>query len=82
MALISSCNRRTLLPFCLRKKRPENAFLTLMVNYHKIALKNKLWHPKQQKIGYLMIYDVIYSLLVLNEKLAFSINSCKCLLYP
>ena len=31
--LISSCHWRTLVPFCLRKKRPENAVLTLAVNY-------------------------------------------------
>ena len=27
-ALTSSCHRKTLVPFCLRKKRPENAFLS------------------------------------------------------
>ena len=27
MTLISSCHWKTLLPFCLRKERPENAFL-------------------------------------------------------
>ena len=70
--LISSCHWKTLVPFYLRKKRPENAFLTLIVNYHKIVQKNKLCHPKQQQIGYLMIYEVIYLLLVLIEKLAFS----------
>ena len=43
-ALISSTHWKTLLPFCLRKKRPENAFLTLIVNYRKIAQKNKLCH--------------------------------------
>ena len=30
-----------------------------------------MYHPKQQQISYLMIYDVIYSLLVLIEKLEF-----------
>ena len=45
MTLISSCQWKTLVPFCLRKKRPENAFLTLMVNYQKIVQKNK---SKQQ----------------------------------
>ena len=45
MTLISSCQWKTLVPFCLRKKRPENAFLTLIVNYQKIVLKNK---SKQQ----------------------------------
>ena len=46
--LISSCHWKTLAQFCLRKKRPENAFLTPSVNYRKIAQKNKLCHPKQQ----------------------------------
>ena len=46
--LISSCHWKTLVPFCLQKKRSENAFLTLTVNYHKIVQKNKLYHPKQQ----------------------------------
>ena len=45
--LISSCQWKTLVPFCLRKKRPGNAFLTL-VNYRKFVRKNKLYHPKQQ----------------------------------
>ena len=39
--LISSCHWKTLEPFCLRKKRRENAFLTLTVNYRKIVQKNK-----------------------------------------
>ena len=43
--------------------------------------EKKLCHSKQQQIGYLMIYDVIYSLLVLTEKLAF-FNSCNGLLHP
>ena len=37
----------SLVPFWLRKKRPENAFLTLTVNYRKIVQKNKLCHSKQ-----------------------------------
>ena len=45
--------------------------MTLIVNYCQMVQKNKLCHPKQQQIDYLMIYDVIYSLLVLVEKLAF-----------
>ena len=71
MTLTSSCHWKTFAPFYLQKKRPENAFLTLIVNYGKIVQKNKLCQPKQQQIGCLMIYDVIYSLLVLIEKLAF-----------
>ena len=46
--LTSSCHWKTLLPFSLRKERPENAFLTLAVNYRKIVQKNKLCHSKQQ----------------------------------
>ena len=44
---ISSCHWKNLVPFCLRKKRPEKAFLTLTVNYRKTIQKNKLCHSKQ-----------------------------------
>ena len=37
--LISSCHWKTLVPFCLRKKRPENAFSTLITKYHRIIQK-------------------------------------------
>ena len=37
--LISSCHWKTLIPFSLRKKIPENTFLTLTVNYRKIYRK-------------------------------------------
>ena len=47
-ALTSSCHWKTLLPFYLQKKRDEKAFLTLIVNYRKIAQKNKLCYSKQQ----------------------------------
>ena len=57
--LWSSCHWQTLVPFYLRKKKPEKALLTLTVNYRKIVQKNKLCHSKQQQINYLMIYDVI-----------------------
>ena len=41
--LISSRHwKKTLVPFCLQKKRPENASLTIIVNYRKIVQKNKL----------------------------------------
>ena len=46
--LIYSCHWKTFVPFCLRKKRHESAFLTLTVNYHKIIQKSKLCYPKQQ----------------------------------
>ena len=47
-ALMSSCHWKTLVTFCLRKKRSENARLTSTVNYHKIVQKNKLCYLKQQ----------------------------------
>ena len=46
--LISSCHWKTLVSFCLWKKRPENAFLTLIVTYRKIGQKNKLCPPEQR----------------------------------
>ena len=51
MTLISYCQWKTLVPFFLRKKRPENLFLTLIANYRKIVQKKNL-------IGYLMMHDV------------------------
>ena len=59
VALISSCHWKIIVPFCLRKKRPQKVFLTLAVNYRKIVQKNKLCYSKQRWIGYIMIYDVI-----------------------
>ena len=44
--LISSCHWKSLVPFCLQKKRPENTFLTLIVNYQK-KTKNKKKTEKQ-----------------------------------
>ena len=46
--LTSSCHWINLVPFCLWKKIPETEFLTLAVNYRKIAQKNKLCHSKQR----------------------------------
>ena len=46
--LICSCHWKTLVPFCLRKKRPENTFSTIIVNYRKSVQTNKLCHSKQQ----------------------------------
>ena len=48
VTLISLCHWKTIVTFCLRKKIPENAFLTLTVNYRKIVQKNKLCYSKQQ----------------------------------
>ena len=39
---------KTLVRFCLRKKIPENAYLTLIVYYRKIVQQNKLCSPKQK----------------------------------
>ena len=39
MASLSSYHWKSLVPFCLWKKRSENTFLTLIVNYHKIVQK-------------------------------------------
>ena len=44
----SSYHWKTLVPFCLQKKRPEKAFLIITVNYRKIIQKNKLCHSKQK----------------------------------
>ena len=46
-ALTSFCHRKTLVPFCLQNKSPENPFLILTVNYRKIIQKIKLCHSKQ-----------------------------------
>ena len=46
--LTSSCHWKSLVTFCLQKKRPENVFLTPRVNYHKHKQKNKLCYSKQQ----------------------------------
>ena len=42
--LTSFCHWKTLVPFCLRKKKPEKAFLILILNYRKIVQKKKLYH--------------------------------------
>ena len=67
--LMFSFHWKTLVPFCLPKKRPESVFLILIVNY--AIQKNKLCYPKQQLTDYLMIYDTIYVLLAFIGKLAF-----------
>ena len=56
-----------LLPKEKTSKRIFNTNSKLLQN----RTENKLCHPKQQLIGYLIIYDVICSLLLLIEKLAF-----------
>ena len=53
--LTSSCHWETLVPFCLRKKKPKNAFLTLnslvIVSYCKIVQKNKLALQSNNKLA-------------------------------
>ena len=44
--LISSCHWKTVAPFCLQKKRPEKAFLTLIANYRKTVQKKQIMLPK------------------------------------
>ena len=69
--LIFSCHWKTIVTFCLRKKRLEKAFLTLTMNYRKIIQKHNLCHPKEQQIDYLMLVMFRCYSVVLIEKLAF-----------
>ena len=48
--LISPYHWKTFVPFYLQNKRPENAFLTLTVNYLKILQKNNLCYSKQHSL--------------------------------
>ena len=50
--LTSYCHWKILAPFYLREKRPENAFLTLIVNYCKIVQKKKIM-PSSTTINWL-----------------------------
>ena len=50
--LISSRHWKSPVPFCLRKKRPENAFLTLIVNYYKIAQKTNYVIQNNSKLAF------------------------------
>ena len=49
--LIFSCHWETLVPSCLRKKRHENVFLTLTVNYGKIVQQKKIM-PLETKVNW------------------------------
>ena len=69
---LTSCHKKTLVPFRLRKKIPDDAFLTLTVNHHKIVQKNKLCHPKPQSIGYFVIYDLFIHCLFWMKNWRFS----------
>ena len=46
--LVSSCHWKNPCTLLLAKENPENAFLTLLVNYRKFVQKNKLCHRRQQ----------------------------------
>ena len=50
--LISSYHWKTLIPFCLRKKKLENSFLTLILNHRKIVQK-KIFMPSKTTINWL-----------------------------
>ena len=77
--LTSSCHWKTLVPFCLRKKRPGKAFLTLTVNYRKIVQKNKLCHSKH-KLNW--AFKCIYLLDKLKEELLYNlINKLKSIFH-
>ena len=49
--LMSSCHWKTLVTFSLRKKRPENGFLTLTVNYRKIVQKTNYTIQNSSKLA-------------------------------
>ena len=50
--LISSCHWKNLVYFCLRKKRSEKAFLTVIVNYRK-KLTEKQIMPFKTTVNWL-----------------------------
>ena len=56
--LMSSCHWKTLVHFCLRKKRFENALLTLTVNYRKIVQKKIM--PFKTIVNWLFNYMSSY----------------------
>ena len=62
MTLISSCHWKTVILFCLRNKRPENAFLTLIVNYRK-SYKKQIMPFKTTVI---LLFNVIRCYLVIS----------------
>ena len=51
--LTPSCHWKTLVPFCLRKKRPEKSFLTPTVNYRKIVYTEKQIMPFKTTVNWL-----------------------------
>ena len=59
---MSSCHWKTLVPFCLQKKRLENAVLTLIVNFRKIVQKKKMM-PFKTTVN--LLFNDIWSYLVI-----------------
>ena len=49
--LISSCHWETLVPFSLRKKRPENTFLTPIVGCRNFVQKNNYAIQNNNKLA-------------------------------
>ena len=49
--LISSCHWKAFVPFYLRNKRPENTFLTLIVNYGKLVQKTNYAIQNNNKLA-------------------------------
>ena len=49
--LMSSCHWKTLVPFCLQKKRSENTVLILTVNYYKIVQKTNYPIQNNRKLA-------------------------------
>ena len=47
---------KSVVPYCLRKKGPENAFLTLMVDYRKILQQKQIMLFKT--IAYWLFNDI------------------------
>ena len=68
---ISSCHWNNPAPVSLRKKTPGNAFFYTNSELLQNCTEKQIMPLKTTIIGYLMVYDVIRSLLVLIEKLAF-----------
>ena len=48
MTLISSCHWKTLVPFSLQKKRPENALLNTNNELSQNHTEKQIMNPKQQ----------------------------------
>ena len=80
--LTISCYWKTLVPFCLRKKRPENAFLTQTVNYRKILQKTNYTIQNNSKLAIYWYMMLLSHWLFWLKNCPFSTNSCKGLLYP